>query len=145
MSIRATVQACVFSAATLLAVGAHAQAPFQLEEASIADMHAAIKSGATTCTQIMQSYVARARAYNGTCSALVTSDGAAVPAATGAGARRRAADVPDANRRDHRRSCPTSPSTKATRPSGAGWRRPHRTRASCSSTAWSLAFRTPAK
>src|SRR5688572_15292722 len=83
MSIRATVNACVLSTAALFAGAAQAQAPFQLEEASIADMHAAIKSGATTCEGVVQGYIARARAYNGTCSALVTPDGKSVAAAKG--------------------------------------------------------------
>ena len=61
-----------------------AQQPFVLEEASIESIHNAIKSGQTTCSEVVQGYVARARAYNGTCSALVTADGAPIPAAHGA-------------------------------------------------------------
>src|SRR4051812_48340662 len=59
-------------------------APFQLEEATIADLHAAIRAGATTCVAVVEHYVARARAFNGVASRLVTRDGAPVPAATGA-------------------------------------------------------------
>ena len=59
------------------------QRPFQVEEASIADIQNAIKSGATTCRQVVQAYIDRARAYNGQCTALVTEDGAAVPPMTG--------------------------------------------------------------
>ncbi len=84
MSMRATVHACVFSAAALWAGETIAQQPFTLEEASIESIHNAIKSGQTTCSEVVQSYVARARAYNGTCSALVTPDGAPIPAARGA-------------------------------------------------------------
>jgi len=57
---------------------------FQIEEASIASIQSAIKSGQTTCRAVVQAYIDRAKAYNGTCTALVTADGAPVPAATGA-------------------------------------------------------------
>jgi amidase len=57
--------------------------PFRLEEASIDDLHAAIRSGEITCVQIVQHYIDRARAFNGVASALVTEDGAPVPPATG--------------------------------------------------------------
>jgi amidase len=58
-------------------------APFRLEEATIDDLHAAIRSGATNVVAVVQHYLARVRAYNGVASALVTPDGAPVPAATG--------------------------------------------------------------
>src|SRR5437016_381245 len=57
---------------------------FQIEETSIAGIQAAIKSGQTTCRAVVQAYIDRAKAYNGTCTALVTADGAPIPAATGA-------------------------------------------------------------
>lgn len=57
--------------------------PFQVEEATIADLHAAITSGRTTCRAVVEAYVARAKAYNGVCTSLVTADGADVPPATG--------------------------------------------------------------
>jgi Asp-tRNA(Asn)/Glu-tRNA(Gln) amidotransferase A subunit family amidase len=57
---------------------------FRLEEATIADLHAAIRSGATTCTEVVQAYLARVRAYNGVASMLVTRDGAPVPECPGA-------------------------------------------------------------
>src|SRR5262245_55482670 len=57
--------------------------PFQLEEATIADLHAAIRDGRTTVTEVVQRYLARVRAYNGVASVLVTPDGAPVPEATG--------------------------------------------------------------
>src|SRR5688572_481010 len=60
-----------------------AQKPFRLEEATIHELHAAIRSGAVTCVQIVQHYIARARAFNGVASALVTEDGGPVPPATG--------------------------------------------------------------
>src|SRR5690349_18598772 len=58
-------------------------APFRLEEATIDDLHAAIRSGATTVVAVVQHYLARVRAYNGVASALVTADGKPVPQATG--------------------------------------------------------------
>jgi amidase len=51
----------------LLAIGAGAAAeakPFQLEDASISDVQAAYKSGATTATLVVQSYLARIQAYD---------------------------------------------------------------------------------
>jgi amidase len=83
--MRATAHTFVLCAAALWACEAQAQAPrpFQLEEASIEDIHSAIRAGQTTCAQIVQGYVARARAYNGVCTALITPDGAAIAPATG--------------------------------------------------------------
>jgi len=57
---------------------------FRLEEATIDELHAAIRSGAITCVQVVERYLARARAYNGVASRLVTADGRPVAAATGA-------------------------------------------------------------
>ena len=57
--------------------------PFRLEEATIAEMHAAIKAGKTTCVAIVQHYIDRARAFNGVSNMLVTADGAPVPEAKG--------------------------------------------------------------
>jgi len=55
------------------------QAPaFQLEEATIDDLHAAIRDGRTTVTAVVKHYVRRARAFNGPSSMLVTADGAPV-------------------------------------------------------------------
>ena len=56
---------------------------FSLIEKTIDEMHAAIKSGQTTCVAIVQQYLDRVRAYNGVASRLVTEDGAAVPEAPG--------------------------------------------------------------
>ncbi|HMH52510.1 MAG TPA: amidase family protein [Candidatus Acidoferrum sp.] len=57
--------------------------PFRLEEATIAELHAAIRAGKTTCVAIVQHYLARVRAYNGVASVLVTEDGKPVAEATG--------------------------------------------------------------
>jgi Asp-tRNA(Asn)/Glu-tRNA(Gln) amidotransferase A subunit family amidase len=73
--------ALVFACTPMFALG---QGQFQIEEASIANIQSAIKSGQTTCRAIVQAYIDRAHAYNGTCTALVTADGAPVPATTGA-------------------------------------------------------------
>jgi amidase len=66
------------------ATPAQAQSQFRIEEASIADIQRAIKSGQTSCRSVVQAYINRAKAYNGTCTALVTKDGAPIPPATGA-------------------------------------------------------------
>jgi amidase len=57
---------------------------FEIVEATIGGIHNAIKTGETTCTDLVQQYIARAKAYNGICTQLVTEDGEPVPAATGA-------------------------------------------------------------
>jgi amidase len=57
--------------------------PFRLEEATIDELHAAIRAGQITCVEIVQRYIERARAYNGVCSLLVTEDGAPVPETSG--------------------------------------------------------------
>ena len=56
---------------------------FVLEEATIDDLHAAIKAGQTTCVDVVRHYLARVRAFNGTSNLLVTQDGAAIPEAKG--------------------------------------------------------------
>ena len=56
---------------------------FRVEEATIDDIQTAIKTGQTTCRQVVEAYLARARAYNGVCTALVTSGGADVKAELG--------------------------------------------------------------
>src|SRR5688572_10140081 len=56
---------------------------FQLEEATIDELHAAIRSGQTTCVEIVERYIDRARAYNGVASALMTKDGEPVPQVPG--------------------------------------------------------------
>ncbi len=83
MNKNATVLSVVFS---VTAVGcaprsappsAAAAAPFSIEEATIAGVHTAIKSGSATCEAASsRPIIARAKAYNGVCTALVTADGA---------------------------------------------------------------------
>jgi len=59
------------------------QNKFHIEEASITDIQNAIKSGQTSCKQVVQAYIARAKAYNGVCTALLTKDGSPIAPATG--------------------------------------------------------------
>ena len=56
---------------------------FHLEEATIADLHRAIRDGTTTCVAVVQRYIDRVRAYNGVSSMLVTETGDPVPEARG--------------------------------------------------------------
>ncbi len=78
------VRALAAASAVLVAAGcAEAQEEFAIEEATIAELHEAIKDGRTTCRQVVEGYLARARAYNGICTALVTEDGAPIPPAFG--------------------------------------------------------------
>ena len=78
---RTQILGCLMlSAVTTMVVPslARAQGPFQVEEASIADIHNAIRSGQTTCQQVVHAYLDRTKAYNGACTALVTRDGAPI-------------------------------------------------------------------
>jgi amidase len=56
---------------------------FEIEEATIPALHAAIAKGEITCKGVVEAYIARAKAYNGVCTALLTADGKSVPAANG--------------------------------------------------------------
>jgi len=57
---------------------------FRLEEATIDELHQAIKDGRTNCVAVVQRYIDRARALNGVATMLVTEDGAPVAEANGA-------------------------------------------------------------
>jgi amidase len=57
---------------------------FHLEEATIADLHEAIRAGKITLVEVVRRYIDRARAHNGTACLLLTEDGADVPEANGA-------------------------------------------------------------
>jgi len=57
--------------------------PFQLEEATIAQLHDAIRAGETTCLKVVEHYLARVRSFNGVASQLVTKDGLDAPSAEG--------------------------------------------------------------
>jgi amidase len=51
-----------------------APSQFHLMEATIPDVHRAIRQGQITCRGLVQAYINRAKAYNGTCNRLVTED-----------------------------------------------------------------------
>jgi Asp-tRNA(Asn)/Glu-tRNA(Gln) amidotransferase A subunit family amidase len=73
----------VAGVAALAALPGAASAQFAVEEATIEDVHNAIVAGETTCVGIVEAYIARAQAYNGVCTALVTPYGQDVRAVTG--------------------------------------------------------------
>jgi Asp-tRNA(Asn)/Glu-tRNA(Gln) amidotransferase A subunit family amidase len=83
MPVRPTVHTLFLAAAALFANGAPA-AEFHLQEATIDGIQNGIRSGETTCKHVVEQYIARAKAYNGMCTKLVTAEGQSVPAATGA-------------------------------------------------------------
>jgi amidase len=56
---------------------------FSVKEATISRLHEAIKSGQTTCVDVVQQYIDRIKAFNGVPSLLVTEDGAPVAEETG--------------------------------------------------------------
>src|SRR3984893_11695651 len=56
---------------------------FRLEEATIAQLHEAIRACKTTLVEVVRQCIDRARAYNGVACLLLTEDGASVPAANG--------------------------------------------------------------
>ncbi|MEK9832220.1 MAG: hypothetical protein VW453_06465, partial [Rhodospirillaceae bacterium] len=53
---------------------------FDVVEATIDDLHGAIREGRTTLVEVVQQFIDRARADNGAASMLVTEDGMPVPA-----------------------------------------------------------------
>src|SRR5437016_13710886 len=56
---------------------------FHLQEATIEDVHRAIREGQVTCRGLVQLYMNRAKAYNGVADERVTRDGAPIPPAPG--------------------------------------------------------------
>ena len=71
------------AAAALALFSPAAHAAFQIEEATIPSIQSAIKAGQITCKGVVEAYIARAKAYNGICTALVTADGKSVAPAMG--------------------------------------------------------------
>jgi hypothetical protein len=67
----------------LLSAGFASAQGFKIEEATIAETQKAIQDGAITCQGVVQAYFARIKAYNGTCTALVTADGKPIKTAKG--------------------------------------------------------------
>ena len=72
--------------------------PFVLEEATIDELHAAIKAGEITCVDVVRHYLKRVHAFNGTSNLLVTKDGAPVRRSARNRARGRTAEISHANR-----------------------------------------------
>lgn len=73
----ATARFFIISVLTVLGITeVHAQASFRfrLLEATIPDVHRAIREGQLTCRGLVEAYLKRANAYNGTCNQLVTED-----------------------------------------------------------------------
>jgi len=68
---------------TASCVAQSAGGQFHIEEKSITDIQNAIKSGQTSCKQVVQAYIERAKAYNGVCTALLTKDGVPIAPMTG--------------------------------------------------------------
>jgi amidase len=60
------------------------QSRFHLQEATIDDVHQAIRQGQITCRGLVQLYINRAKAYNGVADELVTRDGAPISSVPGA-------------------------------------------------------------
>jgi hypothetical protein len=56
------------------AQGSPSSTRFQIEGASIGDVHRAIQRGQITCRGVVEAYLERAQAYNGSCNQLVTED-----------------------------------------------------------------------
>ena len=56
---------------------------FHLEEATIEEIHHAIRDGQISCRRLVQAYVDRAGTYNGVCTQLVTIGGAPIAPASG--------------------------------------------------------------
>jgi amidase len=84
IAVKAVLAVVLLAVAAVVGTRIHSQAaPFQLEEATIDDVHRAIRSGEISCRRLVQAYVDRARAYNGVSNMLVTKDGADIPAAPG--------------------------------------------------------------
>ncbi|MET0658626.1 MAG: amidase family protein [Steroidobacteraceae bacterium] len=86
--VRANAKRWMFASLAALGLGVAtsgvaAADKFQLEEATIQDIHNAITSGQITCKGLVQAYMDRVKAYNGVCTKLVTAKGGSIPAAMG--------------------------------------------------------------
>ena len=122
-----------------------AQGAFSIEESTIDSTHKAIQEGRITCKGVVQAYLDRVKAYNGTCTALVTADGKPIKTAKGIVRARQAAGLSDENRCRVDVSAQTSTSTRDCRSSSGAWSRRSRIRACSSSSACASAFRTRAR
>ena len=83
-TVRAKTAFLVFAAILAASEAAYSQQfRFHLQEATIDDVHQAIRQGQITCRGLVQLYINRAKAYNGVADELVTKDGASIPPAPG--------------------------------------------------------------
>jgi Asp-tRNA(Asn)/Glu-tRNA(Gln) amidotransferase A subunit family amidase len=82
MGLRASLGVLLLAGA--LSPPAQAAERFRIEETTIEGIQGAIQSGATTCQDVVKAYIARAQAYNGICTNLVTADGNTVHPGVGA-------------------------------------------------------------
>ena len=124
-----------------VAAAAQPTPPFAIEEATIDDLHRAIRDGRTTCEGVIRAYVERARAYNGVVHAAGHAK-TARPIAARTGAVRAGAPLSFPARTPCRVSdiLPRSrPIHRACRSSSAAWSRRRPIRRCSSSTAWSSA------
>src|SRR6202790_4881937 len=82
--IRVKSTLLILAVSLAAATGARAQQfRFHLQEATIDDVHRAIREGQVTCRGLVQLYINRAKAYNGVSNELVTKDGAPIAPAPG--------------------------------------------------------------
>jgi Asp-tRNA(Asn)/Glu-tRNA(Gln) amidotransferase A subunit family amidase len=70
-----SVALCSLALSTAFGSSAIFAAGFHIEEATVASTQKAIQDGTITCQGVVQAYINRIKAYNGTCTALVTADG----------------------------------------------------------------------
>ena len=68
---------------------------FHLQEATIDDIHRAIREGQISCRGLVQLYINRAKAYNGVADELVTRDGAPIAPPARRGSRGFATEISD--------------------------------------------------
>lgn len=52
---------------------------FELQEATIADIHKVLKNGGLTCERLIELYLARVAKYSGPCAAYLEADGSPKP------------------------------------------------------------------
>src|SRR4051812_5178285 len=84
LMLKTTLALVVLGSTLTVTQAAHAQqSRFHLQEATIDDVHRAIRTGQITCRALVQLYMNRAKVYNGVADELVTKDGTPIPAAPG--------------------------------------------------------------
>lgn len=83
-SARLGVAALIVLTVNTSMAAAPSRTSFTVEESRISDVHRAIQAGEVTCTQVVEAYLERVRAFNGICTRLVTPAGKSVPRVLGA-------------------------------------------------------------